>query len=70
MHLLLKEAERNHKEFKTTYDFGGRCLKIRDVYMDFKPYYKVHSLVSVDPKSIILGQITFLPIVYVFNSEN
>ena len=24
--------------------------------MDFEPYFKVHNLVSVHPKSIILGQ--------------
>ena len=34
------------------YDFGGRCLKIRDVSMDFEPYFKVHNLVSVLPKRI------------------
>ena len=38
--------------------FGGRCLKIKDVCMDFEPYFKVHNLVSVHPKSIILGQMT------------
>ena len=44
------------KNFKSLYGFGGRCLKIRDVCMDFEPYFKVHNLVSVHPKSIILGQ--------------
>ena len=28
--------------------------------MDFDPYLKVHNLVSVHPKSIILGQMTNL----------
>ena len=28
----------------------------RSVCMDFEPYFKVHNLVSVHPKSIILGQ--------------
>ena len=28
--------------------------------MDFKPYFKVHNLVSVHPKSIILNQMTDL----------
>ena len=28
--------------------------------MDFKPYFKVHNLFSVHPKSIILGQMTDL----------
>ena len=31
--------------------------------MDFEPYFKVHNLASVRPKSIILGQITNLNIV-------
>ena len=44
------------KNFKSLYGFGGRCLKIRDVCMDFEPYYKVHNLVSAHPKSITLCQ--------------
>ena len=48
------------KNFKSLYDFGGRFLKIRDVCIDFKPYFKVHNLVSVYTKSIILGQMTNL----------
>ena len=28
--------------------------------MDFEPYFKVHNLVSVHPKSIIVGQMTNL----------
>ena len=31
-------------------------LKIRDVCIYFQPYFKVHNLVSVQPKSIILNQ--------------
>ena len=46
------------------YDFGGRCLKIRDVSMDFEPYFKVHHLVSVHPNSIILGQMTNLNMIF------
>ena len=48
------------KNFKSLYGFGGRFLKIRDVCMDFEPYFKVHNLVSVHPKSIMLGQMTNL----------
>ena len=40
--------------------FWGPFLKIRDVCMDFLTYFKVHNLVSVYPKSIILGQMTNL----------
>ena len=46
------------------YGFGGRCLKIRDVCMDFEPCFKVHNLVSVRPKSIILGQMTNLNMIF------
>ena len=46
-----KEHHGNHKKFKSTciYDFGGLCLKIGDICKDFKPYFKVHNLVSVRP---------------------
>ena len=40
--------------------FRGRCLKIRDVCTDFEPCFKILNLVSVHPKSIILGQMTNL----------
>ena len=53
------------KNFKSLYGFGRRCLKIRDVCMDFEPaYFKVHSLVSVPPKSIILGQMANLNMIF------
>ena len=52
------------KSFNSLYGFGGRFLKIRDVCMDFKPYFKVHNLVSVHPKSIILGQMTNLNMIF------
>ena len=32
--------------------------------MDFEAYVKVHSLVSVHPKSIIVGQITNLDMIF------
>ena len=38
--------------------------KIRDVCMDFEPYSKVHNLVSVYPKGIILGQMTNLNMIF------
>ena len=52
------------KNFKSLYGFGGRCLKIRDVCMDFEPNFKVHNLVSVYPKSIKLGQMTNLNMIF------
>ena len=52
------------KNYKSLYGFGGRCLKIRDVCMDFEPYFNVHNLVSVHPKSIILGQRTNLNMIF------
>ena len=50
---IFKEYHGNHKHFKSLYGFGWRCLKIRDVCMDFEPYFKVHSLVSVHSQSIM-----------------
>ena len=58
--LILKSITEIIKYFKSLYDFGGRCVKIRDVCMDFEPYLKVHNLISVHLKSIILCQITKL----------
>ena len=52
------------KNFKSLYGFGGRCLKIRDVCMDFERNFKVHNLVSVCPKSIKLGQMTNLNMIF------
>ena len=43
---------------------GGCCLKIKDVCMDFEQYFKVPNLVSVHPKSVILGQMTNLSMVF------
>ena len=40
------------KNFRSLYGFGGRCLKITDVCMDFEPYFKVHNSVSVHPKIV------------------
>ena len=34
----------------------GDAVSKLDVCMDFEPYFKVHNLVSVHPKSVILGQ--------------
>ena len=62
--LILKSITEIIKYFKSLYDFGGRCLKIKDVCMDFEPYFKVHNLVSVHPKSVILGQMTNLNMVF------
>ena len=50
--------------FKSLYGFGARCLKIRDDCMDFEPCFKVHNLVSVYTKSIKLGQMTILNMIF------
>ena len=52
------------KNFKSLYGFGGRCLKIRDICMDFEPCFKAHNLVSAHPKSIILGQMINLNMIF------
>ena len=54
----LKSITEIMKNFKSLYGLGGRCLKTRDICMDFEAYFKVHNLVSVHPKSIILAQMT------------
>ena len=54
----------DEKILKSLYGFGGRCLKIRDFCMDFEPYFKVYNLVSVHPKSIMLGQMTNLDMIF------
>ena len=59
-----KDYHGNHKNFKSLYGFGGRCLKIRDVCMDFEAYFMVHSLVSVHPRNIKLGQMTNLNMIF------
>ena len=61
---IFKSITEIMKNFKSSYGFGGRCLKIRDVCMDFEPYFKVNSLVSVHPKSIMLGQIINLDMIF------
>ena len=38
----------------------------KDVCMDFELYFKVHNLVSVYPKSIILGQMTNLNMIFMW----
>ena len=62
--LILKSITETIKKFNSLYDFEGRCLKIRDICMDFEPYFKVHNLVSVHPKNIILGQKTNLNMIF------
>ena len=60
----LYSCDKTDENFKSLCGFGGRCLKIRDVCMDFEPYFKVHNLVSVPPKSIILGQTANLEMIF------
>ena len=43
---------------------GECCLNIRDICMDFEPCFKVYNLVSVHPKSIKLGQMTTLNVIF------
>ena len=56
-----KEYHKNQKKtFKSLYGFGGRCLNIKDVCMDFESCFKVYKFISVYPKCIKLGQMTIL----------
>ena len=44
-------------KFKTLYGYGGCCLKIIDVCMDFEPCFKVHNFVCGHPSSVTQGQL-------------
>ena len=61
---ILKSITEIMKTFKSLYGFEGSCLKLRDVCMDFERYFKVHNLVSVHPKSVILGQMINLDMIF------
>ena len=50
--------------FKNLYGSGGCRLHITDICMDFEPYFKVYDFVSVYPKSIKLGQMTTLFVIF------
>ena len=52
------------KNFKSLYGFGGRCLKIRDVCMDFEPNFNVYNFISINRKSIKRGQMTNLNTIF------
>ena len=52
------------KILNSLYGFGGRRLQIIDVCLDFEPYFQVHNLVSVHPKSIIPGQMINLDMIF------
>ena len=52
------------KNFRSFYGFGGHCLKIRDVCMDFEPTFKVHNFVAIHLKRIKLGQTTNLNMIF------
>ena len=54
MFVHFKEYLESHKNFKSSFDFGGCCLKIREVCVDFEPYFKVHNLLSVQSKNILV----------------
>ena len=62
--LIWKSITKIIKNFKSLYDCGGRCLKITNLCMDLEPYFKAHNLVSAHPKSIILGQMTNLNMIF------
>ena len=39
-------------------------MVLGDAFSNFEPYFKVHNLVSVHPKRIILGQVTNLNMIF------
>ena len=53
------------KNFKSLYGLGGRCLKLEMfAWILSDVQVKVHNLVSVHPKSIILGQMISLDMIF------
>ena len=52
------------KNFKSLYGFGDAVSKLDTLVVDFEPYFKVHNLVSVRPKSIIVVQMTNLYMIF------
>ena len=56
MFARFNEYHGNHKKkFKSLYDLGGRCLKIRDVCMDFEPYFKVAPFCFREAEALVVG---------------
>ena len=49
-------CQKTNKKFKSLYGLGVHNLKIRDVCMDFEPYFKVLNSVPVHSEGIILSQ--------------
>ena len=43
---------------------GDTVSKLETDCMDFEPYFKVHNLAPVHPKSIILGQMINLDMIF------
>ena len=59
-------CQKTDKNFKSLHGFGGHCLAITEVCMDFEPYFMVYNSVSVHPNSIIPspGRLTNLNMVF------
>ena len=62
--MRFNSCHKTDEKFEEFTWFGGCCLKIRDNCMDFEPYFKVHNLVSVHPKSTIIGQRNNLDMIF------
>ena len=61
---ILKTIKEIVNNFLGVYMLWGRCLKIRDVCMDFEPYFKAHNSVNVHPKNIKFGEMTNLSMIF------
>ena len=55
---------RNAKHFESLYGFGGRHLKIRDIFMDLEPCFKEHNLVVIQLNNTKLGRMTNFKVVF------
>ena len=59
----------NCKKKRELFDSGGRCQEFKDICMDFEPCLKVHTLISVQHKSIKLGQMIHLYVTFLVVSN-
>ena len=57
-------CHKTDKKILRIYMVLGDAVKIRDVCVDFEPYFKVHNSVSVHPKSIIRSEMTDLYMIF------
>ena len=59
-----KDYYGSHKNILRVYMILGDAVSKLETFVDFKPYFKIHNLVSVHPKGTILSQMTNLNMIF------